>query len=161
MASLNRATLIGNLTRDPEFKTTPTGQSVVSFAVATNRAWLDVNRQKQEKADFHNIVAWGKLAEICNQYLKKGRKVFIEGRIQTRDWQGQDGVKRYRTEIVADNMIMLDRGNPAGQYGGEGISAGVMNQTMQSSQQYAPAEEIPTIQQEAPAQPAAEEEVPF
>lgn len=161
MASLNRATLIGNLTRDPEFRTTPTGQSVVSFAIATNHSWLDANKQKQEKAEFHNIVAWGKLAEICNQYLKKGRKVYIDGRLQTRDWQGQDGVKRYRTEIVADNMIMLDRGNQAGQtYGEAGISAPVMHQAMGNSQSYA-SEEIPTIQQEAPVQAVAEEEVPF
>jgi single-strand DNA-binding protein len=161
MASLNRATLIGNLTRDPEFKTTPSGKSVVSFAVATNSTWLDANRQKQEKAEFHNIVAWGKLAEICNQYLKKGKKVYIDGRLQTRDWQGQDGVKRYRTEIVADNMIMLDRGNPAEQsYGEQGISAPMMRQAMQGSQSYA-SEEIPTIQQEAPVQAGAEEEVPF
>lgn len=166
MASLNRATLIGNLTRDPEFRTTPNGQSVVSFAIATNHSWLDTNKQKQEKAEFHNIVAWGKLAEICNQYLKKGRKVYIDGRLQTRDWQGQDGVKRYRTEIVADNMIMLDRANPVGQtYGEQGISAPMMRQAAQGSQQsYAssvPSEEIPTIQQEAPVQSGSEEEVPF
>lgn len=161
MASLNRATLIGNLTRDPEFKTTPNGKSVVSFAIATNSTWLDANKQKQEKAEFHNIVAWGKLAEICNQYLKKGKKIYIDGRLQTRDWQGQDGVKRYRTEIVADNMIMLDRGNPAGQsYGEQGVSVPMMRQAMQCPQSYA-SEEIPTIQQEAPVQSGAEEEVPF
>lgn len=162
MSSLNRATLIGNLTRDPEFKTTSTGQSVASFGIATNRVWFDANRQKQEKAEFHNIVAWSKLAEICNQYLKKGRKVFIEGRLQTRDWQGQDGVKRYRTEIVAENMIMLDRGNPAGQFSNEGISAPMMHQSLQSQPSYAPVtEEIPTIQQEAPVAQSEGEEVPF
>lgn len=108
--NLNRAMIIGNLTRDPEVKTTPSGQNVASFSVATNRVWTNAQGQKQEAVEYHNIVAWGKLAEICGQYLNKGKKIYIEGRLQTRDWQGQDGVKRYKTEIVAENMIMLDRG---------------------------------------------------
>ncbi|MBI2473480.1 single-stranded DNA-binding protein [Candidatus Uhrbacteria bacterium] len=110
MYSLNRATIIGNLTREPEVRQIPSGQSVCSFAVATNRSWASADGQKQEASEFHNIVAWGKLAEICAQYLNKGRKVYIEGRLQTRDWEGQDGVRRYRTEIVAENLIILDRG---------------------------------------------------
>ncbi len=100
--------IIGNLTRDPETRTTPSDQPVTTFSVATNLIWTDANGEKQKKAEFHNVVAWRKLAEICAQYLKKGNKVYIEGRLQTRDWEGQDGVKRYRTEIVAENMIMLD-----------------------------------------------------
>jgi len=107
--SLNRVQLIGNLTRDPEMKQIPGGQVVTSFGVATNLTWTDKSGEKQNKVEFHNIVAWRKLAEICGQYLKKGSKVFVEGKLQTRDWEGEDGVKRYRTEIVADNMIMLDR----------------------------------------------------
>ncbi len=107
--SLNRAQLIGNLTKDPEVRQTPSGQAVTSFSIATNFTWNDQNGQRQEKTEFHSIVTWRKLAEICGQYLKKGSKVYIEGRIQTREWEGEDGVKRYRTEIVADNMIMLDR----------------------------------------------------
>ena len=107
--NLNKAMIIGNLTRDPEVKSTPSGTSVTTFSVATNLIWTDQSGQKQEKVEFHNIVAWRKLAEICGQYLKKGSKVYIEGRLQTRDWMGQDGVKRYRTEIIAENMIMLDR----------------------------------------------------
>src|SRR3989338_6290010 len=106
--NLNKAMIIGNLTRDPESKTTPSGQAVTTFGVATNLIWTDQSGAKQKKAEFHNIVAWRKLAEICAQYLHKGSKVYIEGRLQTRDWEGQDGVKRYRTEIVAENMIMLD-----------------------------------------------------
>jgi len=106
--NLNKAMIIGNLTRDPEARTTPSGQNVTSFGVATNLVWTDQSGQKQNKAEFHNVVAWRKLGEICAQYLKKGSKVYIEGRLQTRDWEGQDGVKRYRTEIIADNMIMLD-----------------------------------------------------
>jgi len=105
---LNRASLLGRLTRDPEVKTTPTGQNVASVSVATNRAWTDNNGVKQERVEYHNCVLWGKLAEIAGNYLGKGRRVFLEGRIETRDWTGQDGVKRYRTEIVIDNLIMLD-----------------------------------------------------
>ncbi len=108
--SLNKAMLIGNLTRDPELRKTTTGQSVCSFSIATNRVYTDASGQKKDQPDYHNIVAWGKLGEICGQYLVKGKKVYIDGRMQTRDWDGQDGVKRYRTEVVAENMIMLDRG---------------------------------------------------
>lgn len=107
--NLNKVMIIGNLTRDPEVRSTPNGTNVASFSVATNYVWKDQNGQKQEKAEFHNIVAWRKLADICSQYLRKGSKVYLEGRLQTRDWDGQDGIKRYRTEIIADNMIMLDR----------------------------------------------------
>ena len=108
--SLNRSQIIGNVTRDPEVRQTSSGQSVASFSVATNRVWKDrTTGDRQEQADFHNIVAWGKLAEIVSQYVKKGRKIYVEGRMQTRDWTGEDGVKRYRTEIVAENVILLDR----------------------------------------------------
>ncbi|MDO8592921.1 MAG: single-stranded DNA-binding protein [bacterium] len=113
--NLNKAMLIGNLTRDPEIRTTPTGQTVASFSVATNYVWTDQSGQKRDKAEFHNIVAWRRLAEIIGQYLKKGSKIYIEGRMQTRDWVGQDGVKRYRTEVIAENMIMLDRAGAANQ----------------------------------------------
>ncbi|MFA6098005.1 MAG: single-stranded DNA-binding protein [Patescibacteria group bacterium] len=106
--NLNKVLLIGNVTRDPEVRTTPNGQNVSSFGVATNRRWTDQSGQKKEQVEFHNIVAWRKLADIVGQYLKKGSKVFIEGRLQTRTWDDQSGVKRYRTEIIASNMIMLD-----------------------------------------------------
>ena len=106
--ALNRAQIIGNLTRDPELRQTPSGTAVCGFAVATNSTWKDASGEKQERAEFHNIVCWGKLAEIASQYLRKGSKVYIDGRLQTRDWTGEDGVKRYRTEIVAENLIMLD-----------------------------------------------------
>jgi len=148
MYSLNRAMILGNLTRDPERRQIPSGQAVCSFAVATNRSWVDATGQKQEQTEFHNIVAWGKLADICSQYLLKGRKVYVEGRLQTRDWEGQDGVRRYRTEIVADNVILLDR-PPAGSSG--------FSQTPSPSSQ--------TENQEEPsADPSSEiklEEIPF
>jgi single-strand DNA-binding protein len=107
--NLNRAMIIGNLTRDPEVRTTTSGQNVCNFSVATSSQWTDASGQKQERVEYHNIVAWGKLADICGQYLGKGRKVYVEGRLQTRDWETQDGQKRKTTEIVAENMIMLDK----------------------------------------------------
>ena len=106
--------LIGNLTKDPEVRTTPAGQNVASFSVATNMNWTDQSGQKQSKAEFHNIVAWRKLADICGQYLHKGSKVYLEGRLQTRDWVGQDGAKKYRTEVVADTMQILNRPGEGG-----------------------------------------------
>ena len=106
--NLNKAMIIGNVVRDPEIRTTPGGQNVTSFSVATNMVWKDAQGEKQEKVEFHNVVAWRRLAEITGQYLKKGSKVYIEGRLQTRNWDDPSGVKKYRTEIVADNMIMLD-----------------------------------------------------
>lgn len=111
---LNRAMILGRLTRDPEVRTTPSGQSVATLGVATNRVWTDQGGNKQEKVEFHNCVLWGRLADIAGQYLSKGRRVYVEGRIETRDWTGQDGVKRFRTEIVVENMIMLDSGRGAG-----------------------------------------------
>lgn len=106
---LNKVMLIGNLTRDPETRSTASGQTVTTFGMATNRAWTDSSGQRQEKVEFHNIVTWGKLAEICSQYLAKGRRIYLEGRLQTREWTGDDSVRRFRTEIVGDNMIILDR----------------------------------------------------
>lgn len=115
MYSLNRAQLIGNLTRDPEMRQLPTGVNVCSFSVATNQVWNDQNGVRQEKAEFHDIVAWRKLAEIAGQYLTKGAKIYVEGRIQTREWDAEDGTKRRKTEIVAENLIMLDKkGNAVG-----------------------------------------------
>ncbi len=105
---LNRTTLIGRLTRDPEVRTTPNGKSVASVTVATGRSWTDQAGQKQKESEFHNIVMWGKLADIAGQYLRKGARLYVEGRLKTRDWTGQDGIKRYRTEIIAESMIMLD-----------------------------------------------------
>ena len=108
---LNKVQLIGRLTVDPELRTTPNGQSVTSFSIATNRSYTDGAGIKQDQAEFHNIVLWWKLAEIASQYLKKWKRVYIEWRLQTRSWEAQDGVKKYKTEIVGENMIMLDGNN--------------------------------------------------
>lgn len=134
--NLNKAMIIGNLTRDPEMRATPSGQNVTSFSVATSFSWTDNAGQQQKKTEFHNIVAWRKLAEICAQYLKKGSKVYVEGRLQTTDWTGQDGVKKYRTEIVLDNMIMLDK---AGSNSGDNNFAAKAPASNQTS------EELPVI----------------
>ena len=108
--SINRVILKGNLTADPQQKTTQNGTAVVTFAVATNRNYVDSAGEKQDTADFHNIVAFGKLAEICANLLKVGSKVFIEGRLQTRKWEGTDGKTNYRTEIVLEDMDLLANG---------------------------------------------------
>ena len=105
--SLNKVILIGNLTRDPELRYTPSGTAVATFSLATNREWVDSSGQKQEEVEFHRIVAWNKLAEICSQILNKGRKVYVEGRLQTRSWQTQEGQERQVTEIVISEMIAL------------------------------------------------------
>lgn len=102
--NLNKAFLVGRLTRDPQTRSTPSGQTVCDFGLATNRVWTDQNRQRQEKTEFHNIVLWGKLAETGSKYLRKGSLVLIEGRIQTRSWDDQSGNKKYKTEIVAENI---------------------------------------------------------
>ena len=105
--SLNKVELIGNLTRDPELRYTPAGTAVCTFGLATNRQW-SVEGEKKEEVEFHRIVAWNKLAELCSQLLAKGRKVYVEGRLQTRRWTGQDGVEKQTTEIVISDMIILD-----------------------------------------------------
>jgi single-strand DNA-binding protein len=111
--SLNKVMLIGNLGGDPELRYTSSGVAVANFNIATSMKWTDPDGNTQEKTEWHTIVAWRKLAEICGEYLKKGRRVYVEGRLQTRSWDDKNGVKHWKTEIVADDMIMLDgRGEP-------------------------------------------------
>lgn len=112
---LNKAMIIGRLTKDPELRTIPSGVSVANFSLATNFVYTNDAGVKVEKVEFHNIVMWRRLAEIAAQYLKKGAKVYIEGRLQTQSWDDPNGFKRYKTEIVAENLIMLDRAPQAGQ----------------------------------------------
>ena len=107
--NLNKAFIIGNLTRDPEIRQIPSGQAVCSFGVATNRFYTDSMGQKQKQAEFHNVVAWGKQAEIINQYLHKGSSILVEGRLQTRSWQDQQGTKHWRTEIIAERIQLGPR----------------------------------------------------
>lgn len=102
--NLNKIFIIGNLTRDVTLRNTPSGKSVANFGVATNRVWVNANGQKQQEVEFHNVVVWGKMAELCNQYLSKGRLVFVEGRIRTRSWVDSNEQKRTSTEIISENI---------------------------------------------------------
>ena len=132
---LNKAMVFGNITRDPELRALPSGMNVCSFSVATNRVYRDRDGKKQEQADFHNVVVFGRQADVVAQYLKKGSSVFVEGRMQTRSWEGKDGEKKYRTEIVADRVQF----GPRGMGGGSGGGRRVPRTTMRLLRQVAPA----------------------
>ena len=135
---INKAIIVGTLGRDPEVKYTANGSAVVNLSVVTNEVWKDKNTgENVEKAEWHRIVIFGKLAEIAAQYLKKGQQVYFEGKIQTRKWQGQDGQDRYTTEIVANEMQMLDSRGGAGDFGGAQQGGGYQSQP-QPQQQQAP-----------------------
>jgi single-strand DNA-binding protein len=120
---VNKVILIGNLGADPEVRFTPGGQAVANFRVATNESWTDKNQQKQERTEWHRIVVWGKLAELCGEYLKKGRQAYIEGRLQTREWTDKEGKKNYTTEVVA-NQVQFLGGGPGRGEGGGGFKGG-------------------------------------
>ncbi len=109
MRSVNKVILVGNITRDPEMKQTTNGQSIVTFGLATNREWVTSKGEKQSLAEYHNLVAWGKLAEICDQYLKKGKLIYVEGYLKTRSWDSPEGAKIFKTEVVIYDMIMLEK----------------------------------------------------
>lgn len=128
---LNKAIIIGNLTRDPELKALPSGVQVAALGVATNRVWRDKNGEKQESTDYHNIVVFGRQAETTAQYLHKGSSILVEGRIQTRSWDGQDGTKKYRTEIVADRVQF----GPRRDGGSQAATGPQNNQNNQSKQE--------------------------
>ncbi len=165
--SLNRVQLIGNLTRDPELRYTPQGVAVCTFGVATNREWTIESGEKKEEAEFHRVVAWNKLAEICNQFLTKGRKVFVEGRLQTRQWEAQDGVKRQQTEIVASDMIILDSRDKVGeedreptiQTNQDEVGAAATKKDENKDQAAQPATAEPGKQVESKTKPTEENEV--
>jgi len=125
MAGVNKAILVGNLGRDPELRQTPSGQSVCNFTLATSESWTDRNGERVERTEWHRIVAWGKTGELCAQYLNKGRTVYVEGRIQTREWEDKDGNKRYTTEINAQtvNFIGPRTGGSSGSGMGSSSSA--------------------------------------
>jgi single-strand DNA-binding protein len=107
MKSVNRVTLLGNVTRDPEVKNTANGQAVCTFGLATNRVWKDATGEKQSLAEYHNLVAWGGLAEFCGQNVRKGKPLYVEGYLKTRSWDGPEGTKIFRTEIVVENIVLL------------------------------------------------------
>lgn len=109
MRSINKVIIIGNLTRDPEMRQTPNGQNVTTFGIATNREWMTKDNEKKSSAEFHECVAWARLAEICEQYLKKGQLVYVEGYLKTRSWDSPEGIKKFKTEIVVKDMIRLEK----------------------------------------------------
>lgn len=155
--SLNKVLLIGNLTRDPELRYTPSGVAVCTFGLATNRSWKDADGNVQEATEFHRIVAWAKLAELCSQWLFKGRKAFVEGRLQTRDWTGQDGNKRITTEVVIDSMLILDGRRQEEREGGAGIKPAEEVKAVSSAAQ--PKAVVKDEKTEKPAPAKAKEEV--
>ena len=150
--------LVGRLTRDPEIRTTQSGQTVASLSMATNRFWKDKNGQRQDQTEFHNVVLWGRLAEIAGQYLTKGQEAFIEGRLQTRKYTGKDGLERRTTEIVAENMQLGSRPQ------GSSASAPRGNYSSPASpapNKETPAEQIPTINLDEEEDEVKIEDVPF
>lgn len=114
MAGINKVIIVGNLGKDPELRHTPTGQAVCNFSVATSEAWTDKGGQKQERTEWHRVVVWGKLGELCAKYLQKGRQVYLEGKLQTRAWDDKDGQKRYTTEVVGNTVQFLGSAAGAG-----------------------------------------------
>jgi len=149
--NLNRAIIVGRVTNEPEKRALPSGQNVTTFGVATNRVWYDSERNKKEEAQFHNIVAFGKLADTVSQYVQKGATILIEGRIQYRSWDGKDGQKHYRTEILAENLQLGPRpgGTPNASFQGQSAS----------SKKEPKAKEIPTVSEDDDID--IEEEIPF
>lgn len=146
--NLNKVFLIGNLTRDPELRTLPSGKPVVTFGLATNRIWNDQSGKRQQAVEFHNIVVFGKLAEVAKQYLSKGKSVLIEGRIQTRTWEAQDGAKKNKTEIIAERLQL-------------GPRSGGSSSTGEVAPQATPQETVDTIEYPHDEGEINPDEIPF
>lgn len=159
--NLNKVQLIGRLTRDPEIRTTPSGQTVATVSIATNRTWKDKSGQKQEKSEFHNIVMWGRTAEIAGQYLSKGQEAYFEGRMETRSYTGKDGAERRTTEVVVENMQMGSRPQGGGNYSRPAAAAVAGGAAVAASQSAPVAEEIPTINLDEEQDEVKIEDVPF
>lgn len=159
--NLNKVQLIGRLTRDPELRTTPSGQTVATVGLATNRTWNDKSGQKQEKTEFHNLVIWGRLAEIVGQYLTKGQEAYFEGRLETRSYTGKDGVERRTTEIIVENMQMGSRAQGSGNYSRPAAAGAVAGGAATQASQAPVAEEIPTINLDDEKDEVKIEDVPF
>ncbi|MBI2003674.1 MAG: single-stranded DNA-binding protein [Parcubacteria group bacterium] len=168
--NLNKVYLIGRLASDPEFRTTPGGQEVATLRMVTNRVWNDrASGQRNESSEFHTVVVWGRLAQIANQYLNKGSLTMIEGRLQTRSWEGQDGIKRYRTEIVAEGLQLGPKPfRPGSASEFKGRTPEIKNKKDLPSEASAKEGEIPVINEDeppaeaplsgTPAEPEIEEE---
>jgi single-strand DNA-binding protein len=155
--SVNKVILVGHLGRDPEVRYTPGGQAVANFTVATNDAWTDKSGQKQERTEWHRVVVWAKLAELCGEYLSKGRQVYLEGRLQTREWTNKEGAKQYTTEVVANQVVFLS-GGERGQ--GRGPARAASGGGDDFGQQPPPFEESPGPGGGGGGKPA-EDDIPF
>jgi len=148
---VNKAIVVGNLGSDPEVRFTPSGQAVANFRIATNESWTDKSGQKQERTEWHRIVVWGKLGELCGEYLAKGRQCYVEGRLQTREWTDKEGKKNYSTEIIAQNVVFLG--------GRDGAGAG-RSKARNGEEELGPPP--PGMDEPgAPAQQGAEDDIPF
>lgn len=135
MRSVNKVILIGNLTRDPEIRQTPSGQAVCTFSIATNREWITKDNQKHSLTEYHDLVAWAKLADICSNHLVKGKLIYVEGYLKTRSWDTPEGVKKFKTEIVIQDLIILEK----------------KGQNSYSSEEYLPEEETPACPSQSSA----------
>lgn len=155
MRSVNKVILVGNLTRDPEMKQTTGGQMITTFGLATNRQWTTSGGQKRNSAEFHEVVTWAKLAEICKNYLKKGMLVYVEGYLKTRSWDMEDGTRRFRTEIVANDMIILEKRGD-GEYEEVDRFSADDNSGFEATHAAPAVEAAPAPAVEAPAAPAVE-----
>ena len=168
--SLNRVQLIGNLTRDPELRYTPSGTAVCTFGLATNRSWTTDAGEKREETEFHRIVSWNKLAELCSQFLVKGRKVYVEGRLSTRNWTAQDGSQKTTTEVVIDDMILLDSKRPEGATASVNPQSSAVATHLEESEEHIeepkpvvkpPVKPAPEESQEAPEEEVVPDDIPF
>lgn len=153
--NLNKVFLIGNLSRDVTLRSTASGSSVADFGVATNRTWIGTNGNKQQEVEFHNVVVWGKLAELCHQYLAKGRLVFIEGRLRTRSWQDSSGQKRWKTEIVVENIQFGPRS------GGNQGNINMPNNSSKKEEQEDTTDDLPTLEEESSEEEVNPDDIPF
>lgn len=147
---VNKVILVGNLGADPEVRFTPSGQAVANFRIATSENWTDKSGQKQERTEWHRIVVWGKLGELCGEYLAKGRQCFVEGRLQTREWTDKENKKNYTTEVVANNVVFL---------GGRGEAAGAGRPRANGASDFGPPP--PHMEELNQAASAAEDDIPF
>ena len=159
--NVNKVIIVGRLTRDPEVRNTPSGQSVATISLATNRFWKDKSGQRQDKTEYHNVVLWGRLAEIAGQYLIKGQEAYIEGRMETRKYTGKDGVERRSTEVVAENMQLGSKAQGSG--GGGNYNRPAAQPAQAQSAPAAPQreEQIPTINLDEEQDEVRIEDVPF
>ena len=164
--NLNKAFILGNLTRDPELRKTPSGQAVCTIGVATNRFYTDAGGQKQQQVEFHSVVAWGRNAEIINQYLRKGNMILVEGHLQTRNWQDQQNVRHYRTEVVAERIQLGPRGggaSPQGEsgYGRTGNPSATGPAPDGTAEQRPPEEPMPIIELPEEGEEIDVKDIPF